>query len=40
VRNAVSLLLESGADRLLVLGEGGKPIGVLPLSRASELLQR
>jgi osmoprotectant transport system ATP-binding protein len=40
VRNAVSLLLEGGADRLLVLDEDGNPTGVLPLSRAAELLQR
>ena len=40
VRNAVSLLLESGADRLLVVDDGGKPLGVLTLSRAAELLRR
>ena len=40
VRNAVSLLLESGSDRLLVTGDDGEPLGVLTLARASELLQR
>ena len=40
VRNAVSLLLESGADRLVVVGDDGAPLGVLTLARAAELLQR
>ena len=40
VRNAVSLLLEHDADRLLVVDDGGSPLGVLPLGRAAELLQR
>jgi osmoprotectant transport system ATP-binding protein len=40
VRNAVSLLLENGADRLLVVDDEHKPLGVLTLSRAAELLQR
>ena len=40
VRNAVSLLLEHGAERLLVVDDGGSPLGVLPLGRAAELLQR
>jgi osmoprotectant transport system ATP-binding protein len=39
VRNAVSLLLGAGADRLLVVGDDGEPIGVLPLARATELLR-
>ncbi|HEY4347751.1 MAG TPA: ABC transporter ATP-binding protein [Gaiellaceae bacterium] len=39
VRNAVSLLLESGKDRLLVIGDDGSPAGVLTLARASELLR-
>ena len=40
VRNAVSLLLEHDAERLLVVDDGGSPLGVLPLGRAAELLQR
>jgi osmoprotectant transport system ATP-binding protein len=39
VRNAVSLMLESGADRVVVLGDGDRPLGVLPFSRAGELLR-
>jgi osmoprotectant transport system ATP-binding protein len=39
VRNAVSLLLGSGSDRLLVIGEDGADLGVLTLARASGLLQ-
>jgi osmoprotectant transport system ATP-binding protein len=38
VRNAVSLMLEAGAHGLLVVGDDGAPLGVLPLSRATELL--
>jgi osmoprotectant transport system ATP-binding protein len=38
VRNAVSLLLESGSDRLLVVGDDGAPVGLLTLKRAGELL--
>src|SRR5581483_2633464 len=37
-RNAVSLMLEAGADRLLVVGDDGRPRGVLTLARATELL--
>ena len=40
VRNAVSLMLETGADRLLVVGDDGTPLGILPFARASELLRR
>jgi osmoprotectant transport system ATP-binding protein len=39
VRNAVSLLLESGSDRLLVVGDDGGPVGLLTLDRAAELLK-
>ncbi len=39
LRNAVSLLVEAGADRLLVVGDDGSPVGVLPLQRATELLR-
>ena len=39
VRNAVSLMLESGDDRLLVVGDDGEPLGVLTLARAAELLR-
>jgi hypothetical protein len=39
VRNAVSLMLETGADRVLVVGEDGKQLGTLPLARATELLR-
>ena len=38
VRNAISLLLESGDDRLLVVGDDGRDLGVLTLARAAELL--
>ena len=38
VRNAVSLLLETGGD-LLVVGVDGAPVGVLTLERATELLR-
>jgi hypothetical protein len=38
VRNAISLLLESGGDRLLVVGDDGRNLGVLTLARAAELL--
>ena len=34
VRNAVSLMLESGADRLLVIGDDGDALGVLRLAHA------
>jgi osmoprotectant transport system ATP-binding protein len=39
VRNAVSLLLESGSDRVLVVGDDGSPVGLLTLHRAAELLK-
>jgi osmoprotectant transport system ATP-binding protein len=39
VRNGVSLMLESGTDRLLVAGDDGRPLGTLSLRRASELLR-
>ncbi len=38
VRNAVSLLLESHTDRLLVVDDDGKELGVLTLATAAELL--
>src|SRR5262249_50081226 len=37
VRNAVSLMLESGTDRVLVVGDDGSRLGVLPLQRATAL---
>jgi osmoprotectant transport system ATP-binding protein len=39
MRNAVSLMLEAGSDRMLVVGDDGKALGVLPLARAMELLR-
>jgi len=39
VRNAVSLMLESGTEQLLVAGDDGRPLGTLPLRRASDLLR-
>ncbi len=39
VRNAVSLMLESGKEELLVVGDDGRAVGTLPLHRASELLR-
>jgi osmoprotectant transport system ATP-binding protein len=39
VRNAVSLMLESGKEELLVVDDDGRPVGTLPLHRASELLR-
>ena len=39
VRNAVSLLLESHTDRLLVVDDDGNELGVLTLAKAAELLQ-
>jgi osmoprotectant transport system ATP-binding protein len=39
VRNAVSLLVESGSDRLVVVGGDGRGLGVLTLARAAELLR-
>ncbi len=39
VRNAVSLLIESGADRLVVVGDKGIDLGVLTLAHAAGLLR-
>ena len=39
VRNAISLLVESGEDRLLVVDDAGEPTGVLTLARVAELLR-
>ncbi|HWB21886.1 MAG TPA: ABC transporter ATP-binding protein [Gaiellaceae bacterium] len=39
VRNAVSLMLDAGTDSLVVAGDDGNPIGVLPLALATKLLQ-
>jgi osmoprotectant transport system ATP-binding protein len=39
LRNAVSLMVETGADRVVVVGDDGAPRGVLPLARATELLR-
>jgi osmoprotectant transport system ATP-binding protein len=39
VRNAVSLLLETGHGEVLVVGDDGAPVGVLTLERAEELLR-
>ncbi len=39
VRNAVSLMLETGTDRVLVVGDDGGARGELPLERATELLR-
>ena len=39
VRNAVSHMLETGAESVLVLGDDGVPTGRLSLARAAELLQ-
>jgi osmoprotectant transport system ATP-binding protein len=39
VRNAVSLLLESGAPALTVVDDDGRDLGVLTLARVSELLR-
>jgi osmoprotectant transport system ATP-binding protein len=39
VRNAISLLVESGSDRLVVVGDDGHDLGVLTLARAAELLK-
>jgi osmoprotectant transport system ATP-binding protein len=40
VRNAVSLMLQTGSNRIVVLGDDGHPAGILSLDRASELLHR
>jgi CBS domain-containing protein len=39
VRNAVSLMLEANAGRVLVVSDEGVPLGVLPLERAAEVLR-
>src|SRR5258708_1262895 len=39
VRNAVSVMLGAGTDRLFVVGDDGQPLGTLLLRRASELLR-
>jgi osmoprotectant transport system ATP-binding protein len=39
VRNAVSLMLEANAGRVLVVSDEGVPLGVLQLERAAELLR-
>ncbi len=39
VRNAVSLMLQSAADRVLVTGDDGQPLGVLRLARVEEILR-
>jgi osmoprotectant transport system ATP-binding protein len=38
VRNAVSLLLETGKGQVLVVGDDGLPVGVLTLEQATSLL--
>ena len=39
VRNAVSLLVEGGTDRLIVVGDDGRDLGVLTLADATALLR-
>jgi len=39
VRNALSLMLEAGADRIVVIGDDGTPLGALTLENATELLR-
>jgi len=39
-RNAVSLMLEAGADRVLVVDDGGRVLGILTLARTEELLEQ
>jgi osmoprotectant transport system ATP-binding protein len=39
VRNAISLLVESGTDRLVVVADDGRDLGVLTLAHAAELLR-
>jgi osmoprotectant transport system ATP-binding protein len=39
VRNAVSLMLESGKGEVTVVGDDGAPVGVLTLERATALLR-
>jgi len=39
VRNAVSLMLEAGVERVLVVRDDRTELGVLPFARATELLR-
>ncbi len=39
VRNAVSLMLETATDRVLVAGDDGEALGVLRLARVEEILR-
>jgi sulfonate transport system ATP-binding protein len=39
LRNAVSLMLQAGSDRVLVVGDDGMRIGILPLERVVGLLR-
>jgi osmoprotectant transport system ATP-binding protein len=39
VRNAVSLMIETGSDRVLAVGDDGEHLGTLTLHRATELLR-
>ncbi len=39
VRNALSIMLEAGADRVLVVGDDDERLGVLPLDRATAPLR-
>ena len=39
VRNALSLMLQAGGDRILVVGDDGATCGILRLERVQELLQ-
>ena len=39
VRNAVSLMLQTATDRVLVTGDGGEQLGVLRLERVEEILR-
>jgi osmoprotectant transport system ATP-binding protein len=39
VRNAVSLMLQAGSDRILVVGDDGATCGILRLERVQELLR-
>jgi len=38
VRNAVSLMLETGTDQVVVVGDDGDELGLLRLHKAGELL--
>jgi osmoprotectant transport system ATP-binding protein len=39
VRNALSLMLESGNEELVVVGDNGAPLGILTLGAATDLLR-